>query len=65
MLSMAYLGRLLTNWVPQKRIRSFRVWFATITPPHAEPVCVRGLVRAGCPSNVACGRSRELGQLTS
>lgn len=39
MLSMAYLGRLLTNWVPQERIRSFRVRFAGITPLHAEPVC--------------------------
>ncbi|UMB70068.1 MaoC/PaaZ C-terminal domain-containing protein [Mycobacterium paraterrae] len=32
MLSMAYLGRLLTNWVPQERIRSFRVRFAAVTP---------------------------------
>ncbi|HEY3709529.1 MAG TPA: MaoC/PaaZ C-terminal domain-containing protein [Amycolatopsis sp.] len=28
MLSMAYLGRLLTDWVPQERIRSFAVRFA-------------------------------------
>ena len=39
MLSMAYLGRLLTNWVPQERIRSYRVRFAAITPVHAEPTC--------------------------
>lgn len=39
MLSMAYLGRLLTNWVPQDRIRSCRVRFAAITPVHAEPIC--------------------------
>ncbi|MCJ1886950.1 MaoC family dehydratase [Pseudomonas sp. LA21] len=31
MLSMAYLGRLLTNWVPQERLRSFSVRFAAIT----------------------------------
>ncbi len=31
MLSMAYLGRLLTNWVPQQRIRSFGVRFTAIT----------------------------------
>lgn len=31
MLSMAYLGRLLTNWVPQDAIRDFSVRFAAIT----------------------------------
>jgi len=31
MLSMAYLGRLLTNWVPQHAIREFSVRFAAIT----------------------------------
>ncbi|WP_371227693.1 MaoC family dehydratase [Pseudomonas sp. QE6] len=31
MLSMAYLGRLLTNWVPQERLRQFSVRFAAIT----------------------------------
>ena len=39
MLSMAYLGRLLTGWVPQQRLRSFEVRFAAITPVHAEPTC--------------------------
>jgi acyl dehydratase len=39
MLSMAYLGRLLTGWVDQRRIRSFRVRFAAITPVHARPTC--------------------------
>ena len=34
---MAYLGRLLTDWVPQERIRSFEVRFAAITPVHAVP----------------------------
>lgn len=37
MLSMAYLGRLLTNWVPQDRIRTFNVRFAAITPVLAQP----------------------------
>ena len=37
MLSMAYLGRLLTNWVPQDRILSYRVRFAAITPVHGQP----------------------------
>ncbi|MGW6455730.1 MaoC/PaaZ C-terminal domain-containing protein [Streptomyces sp. NPDC055078] len=39
MLSMAYLGRLLTNWVPLGRIRSYQVRFAVITPVNATPTC--------------------------
>lgn len=39
MLSMAYLGRLLTGWVTQDRIRSYSVRFTAITPLHAEPIC--------------------------
>lgn len=39
MLTMAYLGRLLTNWVPQERIRSYRVRFAAITPLRGRPTC--------------------------
>ena len=31
MLSMAYLGRLLTNWVPQAALREFGVRFVAIT----------------------------------
>lgn len=31
MLSMAYLGRLLTGWVPQQSLRSYGVRFAAIT----------------------------------
>ncbi|WP_328867141.1 MaoC/PaaZ C-terminal domain-containing protein [Streptomyces sp. NBC_00304] len=43
MLSMAYLGRLLTDWVPQERIRTFGVRFSAITPVNSAPVC-RGVV---------------------
>ncbi|WP_336214978.1 MaoC/PaaZ C-terminal domain-containing protein [Nonomuraea sp. LPB2021202275-12-8] len=39
MLSMAYLGRLLTQVAPQERIRSYGVRFTAITPLHAEPTC--------------------------
>ena len=39
MLSVAYLGRLLTGWVAQERIRSLSVRFAAITPVLATPVC--------------------------
>jgi acyl dehydratase len=31
MLSMAYLGRLLTNWAPQQRLRGYGVRFVAIT----------------------------------
>lgn len=39
MLSMAYLGRLLTGWMPQQRLRSFGVRFVAITPVHGQPTC--------------------------
>ncbi|MPY99104.1 MAG: dehydratase [Actinophytocola sp.] len=39
MLSMAYLGRLLTNWVPQDKIKTYRARFTAVTPLHAEPTC--------------------------
>lgn len=31
MLSMAWLGRLLTNWMPQQALRNFNVRFSAIT----------------------------------
>jgi acyl dehydratase len=37
MLSMGYLGRLLTDWVDPQAIRSYRVRFAAITPLHGKP----------------------------
>jgi acyl dehydratase len=39
MLSMAYLGRLLTDAFPQQQLRSWKVRFTAITPVHAQPVC--------------------------
>lgn len=44
MLSMAYLGRALTDWIPQQRLRSWRVRFAAITPVHARPTCTGRVV---------------------
>lgn len=38
MLVMAYMSRLLTDFVPQERIRSFSARFVAVTPVHAEPV---------------------------
>lgn len=45
MLSMAYLGRLLTDWVAQESIHDFEVRFSAITPIHGQPTC-RGIVSA-------------------
>jgi acyl dehydratase len=39
MLSMAYLGRLLTGWVPQADLLSWNVRFTAITPVHGAPAC--------------------------
>jgi acyl dehydratase len=45
MLMMAYLGRLLTDWAPQEKLRAFKARFVAVTPVHAEPTC-RGRVIA-------------------
>lgn len=39
MLMMAYLGRVVTDWVPQERVRSFKARFLAITPVYAVPTC--------------------------
>jgi len=39
MLSMAYLGRLLTNWVDQRSIKKIDVRFTAITPLFAKIIC--------------------------
>lgn len=39
MLSMAYLGRLLSDWAPPERIRQFSTRFAAITPLRAIVTC--------------------------
>ncbi len=44
MLSMAYLGRLLTNWVDQRNIKKIDVRFTAITPLFAQMICT-GLVQ--------------------
>ena len=36
MLSVGYLGRLLTRWAPQERLRSWSVRFLAITPVNAQ-----------------------------
>lgn len=44
MLSMGYLGRLLTGWVPIDRIRSYRVRFVAVTPVHATVTCTGSVI---------------------
>ncbi len=39
MLSAAYLGRLMTNWVPQAQLRGFSVRFTGITQLGHVPTC--------------------------
>lgn len=44
MLIMAYLGRMLTGWVPQKSLRSYSVRFSSITNVHDEITCTGKVV---------------------
>jgi acyl dehydratase len=44
MLSAAYLGRLLTDWVPQEHLRSWQVRFTAITPVGGQPTCTGRVV---------------------
>lgn len=39
MLSMAWLGRLLTNWVPQQRLRGYGVRFLAMTQVGERITC--------------------------
>lgn len=39
MLGMAYLGHLLTAWVPQRAVRMFSTRFVAITQVHAVITC--------------------------
>lgn len=44
MLSMAYLGRMLTDWIPQEALREFRVRFTAITHVHDRVICTGRIV---------------------
>jgi acyl dehydratase len=44
MLSMAYLARLITDHVPQARIKDLSTRFVAITPVCAEPICTAEVV---------------------
>ena len=47
MLSMAWLGRLLTQWVDQRQLRQFGVRFAGITHLGHQLTCSGNVVEAG------------------
>lgn len=44
MLSMAYLGRMLTNWQPQSKLRKFSNRFLAITQLHDVITCTGEVV---------------------
>ncbi|KAF2392021.1 MaoC family dehydratase [Pseudomonas frederiksbergensis] len=44
MLSMAYLGRMLTNWQPQTKLRTFTSRFVAITHVHDVITCTGSVI---------------------
>ncbi|MFE5702240.1 MaoC/PaaZ C-terminal domain-containing protein [Rhodococcus koreensis] len=46
MLSMAYLGRLLTDHWSQDQVVSYEVRFSAITPVNSEPTCTGTVAKA-------------------
>ena len=48
MLSAAYLGRLLTAWVPQDKVRSLSVRFTGITQLGHLPTCTGKVIEKFC-----------------
>jgi acyl dehydratase len=44
MLVMAYVGRVLLDFVPQDRIRSYKARFVAVTPVYGQPTCTGHIV---------------------
>jgi acyl dehydratase len=44
MLVMAYVGRVLLDFVPQDRIRSYKARFVAVTPVYGQPTCTGRIV---------------------
>jgi acyl dehydratase len=55
MLSMAFLGRVLTGWMPVTDLVSFRVTFRSPTPVHARLRCTARVVSVDPPVQEADG----------
>ena len=69
MLSMAYLARALTEWVPQRRILSYGVRFAAITQVGDRVQCsgkvVEKLTHAGRPcARIELTAAKHSGEVT-
>jgi acyl dehydratase len=56
MLSMAYLGRLLSNWAPPERIREFSARFVSITPLRAVITCAGSVSEVATIDGKRCAR---------
>lgn len=56
MLSMAYLGRALTHWVPIDRLRRFNVRFSAITEVHDTVTCAGRIVEKRVVGGERCAR---------
>lgn len=56
MLSMAYLGRMLTDWQPQSKLRSFSSRFVAITHVHDVITCSGTVVELFEDNNVQQAR---------
>ncbi|WNC74165.1 MaoC family dehydratase [Thalassotalea psychrophila] len=56
MLSMAYLGRLLTNWQPQSQLRKFSNKFAAITQLKDVITCSGEVVELITHNDEQCAR---------
>lgn len=56
MLSMAYLGRLLSDWAPPERIREFSTRFVSITPLRAVVTCSGAVTEIGAVDGRRCAK---------
>ena len=56
MLSMAWLGRLLTQWVPQSQLREYSVRFAAITQVGERITCAGEVTEKFERDGQACAR---------
>ncbi len=56
MLSMAWLGRLLTQWVPQSQLREYSVRFAAITQVGERITCTGQVVEKFEREGQTCAR---------
>ena len=56
MLSMAWLGRLLTQWVPQSQLREYSVRFAAITQVGERIICAAQVVEKFERDGQTCAR---------